>query len=119
VLSAWKADNDWYEKNAVMAAFASAVEGPVAAANIGKSPREILDKVTEEVKKRFPENFANPNQNRPADVDTGGQPEQSKKSGKVTYRDLDADARAMCDNLVETIPGYTREKFLEGWNSEE
>jgi hypothetical protein len=65
------------------------------------TPLELLDLVTKEVKRRFPEKFENPRRNTAAAVEGAAPP---RKSGGKTYADLPADARAACDRMARN--GY-------------
>jgi hypothetical protein len=65
------------------------------------TPLELLDLVTKEVKRRFPEKFENPRRNTAAAVEGAAPP---RKSGGKTYADLPAEARAACDRMARN--GY-------------
>jgi len=112
-VSEWENDNKWFIEKPHLGMYAEAIESFVAKQNKGKSGREILDLVTEEVKKRFPEDFQNANKSKPSAVD-GGEVQSAGESGngKKTYRDLPKDAKDACDMFIKQIPGMTREKYV-------
>jgi hypothetical protein len=66
-----------------------------------KHSTALLDKVTAEMKRRYPEHFENPRRQAAAAVEGGGAP---RKAGGKSYADLPADARAACDRMAKN--GY-------------
>ena len=99
---AWKDENPWYNEKANMAMYADSVAAFVEQQNPNLKGKPFFDKVTEEVKARYPEEFKNPNADKtdfvegvPGDNDTGG-----KKSKKKTYSEMDDQAQKACDELV-------------------
>lgn len=97
----WLGDNPWYDPkdDAVdleLRAFANQV-APEAAA-MGLKGKALYQRVTKEVKKKFPDRFGNAKRRNAAAVEgagTGGGGGQKKG-----YSDLPADAKKACDNLV-------------------
>lgn len=61
----------------------------------------LLDKVTEEMKRRYPEKFENPRRNAAPTVEGGAAP---RKSGGKTFADMPAEARAACERMAKN--GY-------------
>lgn len=116
VFDDWHDDNKWYDDKRIGAKADLLFD---QYANTGRfttddaGHREILDIVTEEIKQLFPDTFTNPNKKKPAEVSGGGpSPDRSNNSNK-SYADLPADAKAACDEFCVSIPGYTKEKYLE------
>jgi hypothetical protein len=74
----------------------------------------------EEVKRRvqatFPGKFKNPNQNR-TDLDEsnlrGG--DDLNVGDKKTWNDLPTEAKQQCQKLLNEIPGYTKEKYIQDY----
>lgn len=70
--TAWASDNKWYERNTEMRADADTFGEAYLRNNPTKTPREVLEFVTTKIKKTYPEEFSNPNRNRPSGVEGGG-----------------------------------------------
>lgn len=69
----WVSDNKWYTKNSEMRADADAFGEAYFRNNPEKTPEEVLEYVTKRIKKSYPEEFQNPNRNRPSSVEGAGQ----------------------------------------------
>ena len=98
----WKDENPWYNEKPSMAMFADSVAAYVEQQNPDLKGKPFFDRVTEEVKLRYPDEFKNPNRDRTDfveggtnDNDTGG-----KKGKKKTYAEMDDQAKTACDELV-------------------
>jgi len=100
----WKGENSWYSDRVDMAMFADSIAEYVKLRNPLLKGKAFYDKVTEEVKVKFPNEFENPNRTKAdavegsgsgGDNDTGG-----SKGKKKTYNDMPQDAKDACDNLV-------------------
>lgn len=70
--TSWVSENKWYEKNSEMRADADTFGEAYARNNPSKTPQEVLEYVTKKIKKAYPEEFENPNRNRPSGVEGGG-----------------------------------------------
>lgn len=68
----WASENKWYDRNSEMRADADAFGEAYARNNPSKTPQEVLEYVTTKIKKTYPEEFTNPNRNRPNGVEGGG-----------------------------------------------
>ena len=97
---AWKDENPWYNDKVDMAMYADSIAAYVEKQNPNLKGKPFFDKVTEEVKARFPDAFENPNRKKKdlVEGDTGGGGGGGKK--KKTYSEMDADAQKACDSLV-------------------
>ncbi len=118
VVVQWKLDNAWYESDPELGTYADTVSNYITARRPGLPPDEFLKAVKEEVQRRFPDKFANPNRRRTPSVDrseTGGNGGDSGK--KKTYSDLPADAKIACDDLVKQKI-LTRERYLKTYFEE-
>jgi hypothetical protein len=62
---------------------------------------DLLDLVTKEVKRRYPERFENPRRNAAPSVEGGSGP---RKGGGKSFADMPADARAACERMAKN--GY-------------
>lgn len=82
----WASDNKWYDRNSEMRADADTFGEAYLRNNPKKTPREVLDYVTTKIKKAYPEEFSNPNRNRPSGVEGGGGTRQasSRESFSLT-----------------------------------
>jgi hypothetical protein len=99
----WLSRNRWAEdkKLQVIAAGirdAMVVDGEKAQGN------ELLDLVTAEMKRRYPEKFENPRRAAAVSAVEGGT--GPRKSGGKSYADLPADARAACDRMAKNGYGH-------------
>lgn len=114
----WVRDNDWV-KSAEGQATAEALAAKFAKTNpelVGKP--EILAKITEEARKRYPELFpelSNPRRAQPAAVASGS---PAKAKAKKTIADLPADAREACRDFVKR--GYmTEAEYIKDYFGEQ
>jgi hypothetical protein len=66
----------------------------------GESARgtELLDLITVEMKRRYPEKFENPRRNAAPTVEGGATP---RRSGGKTFADMPAEARASCERMAK------------------
>lgn len=114
----WISDNQWFNRDAAMNAFATAFHGRLLQEKPGMSITENLAEVRKEVVSRFPEKFGNPKREAAAAVATPAAGARKGKSDKKTYDDLPADAKKACDRYVTMINAakpktpYTREEYV-------
>ncbi len=99
--AAWRAQNTWYDRDADMTAEANAV-GAYVNERYNLSGRAFYDKVTEEMQKRMPDKFDNPNRDAPSTVDEGGAAPRQRNRKPETFENLPADAKAACDKYVKS-----------------
>lgn len=114
----WKKDNSWYDTDPELGTYADSVSNFISVRTPGLAPDVFLQKVKDEVKKRFPDKFLNPNRKNPPSVDRtdfGG--DGGDKGGKKTFSDLPADAKKICDELVAQKV-LTREKYIKTYFEE-
>jgi hypothetical protein len=114
-VSAWKAENKWYESDAELTAIADGLADVVKRENPGLKGKAFLDKLTERVKVIVPNKFQNPRRSESITTEGGSRKGGSKSKG---YDDLPADARKACDQFVKTIPGFTKEQYLSQYSWE-
>lgn len=101
----WEKDNEAWLKDSEKAAYAQSIAQYIRATSklVG---RAFLDKVTEEVEKRF----ATPHTSRVEG--TGAAP----RTGGKTYADLPAEARTACDRMAAKLVGPNRAfADIEAW----
>lgn len=108
----WLDDNDWYENDDELRAYADMVgEQPEYRAIAQKDYPQFLKKVEGAVKKVFSEKFKPAPKPTRAPVEPATQ--RSLKSGnKLSYNNLTRDQQDICDQFVK-LGVMTREKYLE------
>jgi len=107
----WQNENPWYNSDFEMTEYANSVRDFVFKRTPGIRPAKFFEEITNEVKKRFPEKFEPPKKNQTVEGDTGT---ETKSSGKRTYKNLPADAKRICDDLVKQ--GHlTKEAYVEDY----
>jgi hypothetical protein len=109
---AWKAKNPWFGTDPELSDTAEVYERRVMREQPNLTYQQRLDAVAKEVRRRHPGKFQNPRRDAPNTVNGGRSNGGSAKSGR-TYADLPADAKAMCDKFVKTIPGYKRDDYVK------
>ena len=116
----WINKNPWFTRDKVLAAYAIDVYGNLQKEKPGMTESALLAETARQTSNKFPEKFGiNPNREGAAAVatpsgGTGGQ----RKNGK-TYENLPPDAKQACDKFVRTIPGYTKEKYVQAYEWDE
>lgn len=114
IVMQWKRDNPWYDTDPELGTYADSVSNFISARHGRLAPEDLLDRVKQEVQRRFPEKFGNQKRRNPPNVDrtdysTGG---GGKDTGKKSYSDLPADAKAACDDLVRQKV-LTRDQYVQ------
>lgn len=107
----WKKDNPWFDSDVFMKAQANLIFPHVYSP--GMSEIDHYNKVTEEIKKQYPDKFERKNGGNDVEDDTGAGT-QTKGTGK--YTDLPPEAKAACDKFIADIPGFTRKQYLEEYD---
>ncbi|KKN77967.1 hypothetical protein LCGC14_0355320 [marine sediment metagenome] len=101
----WANSTPWFKTpdrpggNTGMTNFAIAHHGELLVEKPGLTIEENLEEVTSEVKRRFPEKFANPKRGDAASVEGTSGTKPPAKGGR-SYGDLPADAKAACDSFI-------------------
>lgn len=90
--------NPWYgaDGDVEASAYAESIGSVISAKYQDKA---FYVKLTEEVKKKFPDKFKNPNRGRKSNVEAGG--EDARKSGDETYASLPAADKKQCDKFIK------------------
>lgn len=109
----WLPRNDWYEKDSSMRLYADKIGEYIDAQNPEIPFSELLEKVTEKVKKEFPSKFINPKRNTAPSVESS---QSGNKKGGKTFADLprearDAFARWERNGIKITKEEYTKKYF--------
>jgi hypothetical protein len=120
---AWKAENTWYETDPEMTQYADAVGMFVRQKNPHITGKAFYDAVKEEVKKRYPERFENPNRTKPNIVDGGNVEARTKGSGKKTFADLPKEAQQEYEKFRKQFElagfEFKKEEYLKNYEWEE
>ena len=93
----WLGENKWYQKEVEMREFADSIGMGYAQTHPNQDPEEVLQYVTVQVKKRFPDKFVNPNRNKPGAVGTSDTNIESRGSFQLTE-----DERRVMNTFVRT-----------------
>lgn len=93
----WLGRNAW-ANDPKLQAYGSAVAEELRANGEKATGTDLLDLVTKQIKKDFPEKFENPRRNAAPSVEGGAGP---RKSGGKSYADLPAEARAACERMAK------------------
>lgn len=102
----WQKENDWFQKDAEMTADAIAIGTGYAAANPGKSQKDVLDYTAKKVKRMYPEKFEGhdeePKRVESNRVEGGGNTRPSpKKKGQLSVSDLSDMERSVMSTLIK------------------
>lgn len=110
--SAWERSNKWFRDDPLLQRIAIAQYDVVSVDpdTADLSDAEKLKLVSAEVRKRYPEKFANPNRKNAAQVESGTNG-SSRGNGKHSYGDLPQEAKDMCDRLVKSKV-LTRDEYV-------
>lgn len=106
----WIEENPWWTKDKVMTAAAIAIANDIEATEGMNGGPRFYAEVSKRLKAEMPHKFENPRRQTASTVEGGGQ--APRRAGK-TYADLPADAKAVCDDFVKRVPGFTREKYCK------
>jgi len=74
----WTKENRWYEKDSELREEADILGTTYAKRNPNKTPLEVLEWTSKQIKKIYPDKFTNPNRNKPSAVE-GGSTSSSKR----------------------------------------
>ena len=92
----WVQKNTWYQSDAELRTVADQIGTAYAAKNPEIGPDDVLKYVEQRVRKLYPENFRNPNKERPSAVEGRTQTQASeKKDGISDYPLSDEERKAM------------------------
>ena len=113
VVTQWKKDNKWYDTDPELGTYADSIATFVSTRTPGLPPEEFLQRVKNEVRKRFPEKFGNPKRSNPPSVDrTGLSGGEVGGGSQKTYNDLPPDAKAACNEFIKQKV-LTKEEYVK------
>jgi hypothetical protein len=111
----WVNQNTWYTNNPRMKAKAEVLARLYSETDLfqGESGYlQILDHVTEDIKKEFPNEFINPAKDEPGAVLNSSPAPKKKTKG---FDDLPSDAKAAYAEFASVIPNYSKEQYLSSY----
>jgi hypothetical protein len=112
ILNDWQSKNPWYGKNLTLTAEADRIAPYVGKMHADLTPQERLKMVEDEVRRRFPDEFSNKNQERQT-VDYGGErnaaaPRQTYK--KFSVNDLDPTDKMLFERYKKNSWGIPKKQ---------
>jgi len=108
---AWAQNNQWYNTDPQLTAYADGVSGMVEAE--GYQGKARLDEIARRTRETFPDKFENPNKGKSNSVEQGGEIETGDKKAH-SYENLPEEDRAHCDRFIAS--GHTtKESFLANY----
>ena len=124
-VSRWIKENPWFEADAELREIASVLHGHNLQRGI--SERASLEKLTDDIKRRFPDKFDDgddddgddePRRRKPAPV---AAPSGNRRRGKGrTFDDMPPDERAAAlasyNKFAKMMPGYTKTEYLASYD---
>lgn len=112
-MQAWLIENPWYTTDKKLQKMADGLSDILAEESPTLKGRAFLDKLAELVKAEVPHKFLNP---RREQVTTENNERKTPSQKGRTYDDLPADAKAACDKFVKTMPGFTKEAYIQHYD---
>lgn len=93
----WLAGNTWYNKDSDMRGDADMIGAAFKNRNPSKTPTEVLEHVTEKIKKMYPDKFQNQNRNRLSAVEGGTGTRQSSSRDDIV---LSEDEKRVMNTFI-------------------
>ncbi len=97
---AWVGKNQWYQSDVELRSVADQIGTAYAAKNPETSPDDVLKYVEQRVRKLYPENFRNPNKERPSAVEGRTQTQASEKKDGISDYPLTDEERKVMNTFV-------------------
>ena len=115
-LGQWLEGNKWFGQDVEATEVANALGVSLRKQFPNLSGKDFLDKLDEKLKQRVPELYGNQNQTRSA-VE-GSTTRSAPNSGKKSYDNLPAEAKAACDKFVKQGLFKSKQEYVElyDWN---
>ncbi len=107
-MNSWRKQNDWYEKDEDMTAYADGVGNKLLRS--GKDPSEILAVVSQRTRAAFPHKFRNPNKESAPRVESGT---SGKSKGGSGASQLTAQETQIMESLIKSGAPITREGYIK------
>jgi hypothetical protein len=107
----WVQKNQWYQSDVELRSVADQIGTAYAVKNPETSPDDVLKYVEQRIKKLYPENFKNPNRERPSAVEgRTSTPATEKKDGISDYPLTDEERKVMNTFVRQNI--MTKEEYI-------
>ena len=100
-LNEWMDKNDWFGKDTRLTGMANGLGVELRRENPGLQGKAFLDKLDEELAVMLPEKFGKKRNQNPMEGVSNGTARPSSGSGKKSYNNLPAEAKAACDKFVK------------------
>lgn len=113
----WADRNEWYHQNEDMRKYADMIGFGYYQQNRDKPFAEVYSYVTDEVKKRFPDKFQNPNRSKPAPVEGARKGRVKTTAPKYSSKDLPESDREIMRTLIRTT-GMSEDEYLKQYYGE-
>lgn len=113
----WKGRNSWYMDNKTMTAVADAVGHAFFAENPGTTEMAMLNHVTKEVRKRFPEKFSTGAPPSPDGEGTNRSARGATNPLASIEASMPEEHKAIMRTILKTTPGLTKEQYLKQYGS--
>ena len=113
----WIADNTWYGTNQTFSIQADGIADSLRRAGYDPDSEGYFAELTKQVHEAFPNEFKNTNRDRAGSTEAGG--ERGKgDSGKKTFDDLPADAKAQYEVFKRDMPEFTKDDYFANYEWE-
>lgn len=109
-LTAWKAENPWFTKDAAMRGATMEIANEVEQTTGMKSGPAFFAEVDKRIRAAFPDKFKNPRREEAGTVEATS---LGRRQGGKTWSDLTAEQKEMADFFVKTVKGFTREQYVK------
>jgi len=101
ILNTWIEKNDWFGKDTRMTGIANGLGVELRRENPSLNGQAFLDKLDEELTAMLPEKFGKKRVQNPMEGSSNGTARPSVGTGKKSYNNLPAEAKAACDKFVK------------------
>ena len=112
----WMAENKWFTADEKYTRIADAVGLSINQTYPNLKGKEFFEKLDEELEEVLPQKYKKQSRTSPVEGSSTSSNRPTGPKSKKTYESLPSDAKQACDRYVKTIPGYTKEKYLEDYD---
>lgn len=114
-ITSWLDRNKWFGQDTELTEMSNALGASVRKQFPHLTGREFLDKIDEKLAEHFPEKFLGkkPKVNT---VDSSGSTRSSGSSGKKSYDNLPADAKAACDRFIKNGWIKSKQEYVDSYD---
>jgi type II secretory pathway component PulM len=109
---AWVQKNQWYQSDVELRSVADQIGTAYAVKNPEVAPDDVLKYVEQRIKKLYPENFRNPNRERPSAVEGRTSTPATEKKDSVSDYPLTDDERRVMNTFVRQGI-MTKEEYIK------